>query len=159
MVIVLLPLLFILVETLPVGLKLLVSGHGNYSSRLQLDEKESGKRHRIERKYRERERTKHRQAIYEIANAVRDQQRTKAIDSLSRGIELVTDDVNHEIRFRTEVASKDLPELRSAFPDNDRYDYEDPTDERVAFTPNPPSPVPEIAPPQLSSENTPRRLR
>jgi hypothetical protein len=108
--------LFVAIETLPVGLKLMVAGRGNYSARIAEDERESAKRHRIERRYRENERRKHRAAMHEIADAVRDQQRTKVLSTVATGVDLVTNEVNEEIRWRTEVASKDAVVPRDAFP-------------------------------------------
>lgn len=108
--------LFVAIETLPVGLKLMVAGRGNYSARIVEDEQESAKRHRIERRYRENERRKHRAAMHEIADAVREQQRTKVLSTVATGVDLVTNEVNEEIRWRTEVASKDAAEPRNAFP-------------------------------------------
>lgn len=108
--------LFMLMEALPVGLKLMVSGRGSYPIRIVADEAESTKRHRIERKYRERERIKHRSTIYGITDAVREAARNKALETLARGNELVANDVNLEIRRRTEVASQEFTEPRMVFP-------------------------------------------
>lgn len=110
-------ILFVAIETLPVGLKLMVAGRGNYAARIAADERESAKRHRIERRSREHERKKHRAAMHVIADAVREQQRTKVLRTVAHDVDMVTNEVNEEIRWRTEVASKDLAEPRSAFPE------------------------------------------
>lgn len=125
-------LLFVAIETLPVALKLMVAGRGNYSARIAEDERESAKRHRIERRYRENERRKHRAAMHEIADAVRDQQRTKALSTVAVGVDLVTNEVNDEIRWRTEVASKDAAEPRNAFPDGLRTRMDGSMDREVS---------------------------
>ena len=116
--------LFILIEAMPVGLKLMVAGKGTYPRRLQLDEKESAKRHRIERKLRERQRIKHRTVLAEITDAVREQQRERVLETIAKGDNVVANDVNLELRRRTEVASQDLAEARLVFPDD--LDDEDP---------------------------------
>ncbi|HHO53128.1 MAG TPA: DUF4407 domain-containing protein [Deltaproteobacteria bacterium] len=109
-------LLFILIEVLPVGLKLMVAGQGTYGRRVYLDERESAKRHRIERKLRERERIKHRTVLTEITEAVREQQRERLLKTISSGVDVVAHDANLELRRRTEVRSQDLTEARTVFP-------------------------------------------
>jgi hypothetical protein len=109
-------LLFILIEAMPVGLKLMLAGRGSYPVRLQLDEREAARWHRIETKYRERERIKHRSAIFQIAEAVREQQRGKTLETISMGEDVVTNEVNLELRRRTEVESRDMAETRTGFP-------------------------------------------
>ncbi len=118
-------LLFLLIEALPVGLKLMVAGQGTYGRRLHQDERESAKRHRIERKLRERERIKHRTVLTEITEAVREQQRDQLIETIATGIAVVADDANHELRRRTEVRSRDLAEHRVVFPEDDTIVSED----------------------------------
>ncbi|MEZ4241428.1 MAG: DUF4407 domain-containing protein [Myxococcota bacterium] len=108
--------LFVLVEAMPVALKLMVAGRGSYPLRLEADEVEATRRHRIERKYRERQRRKHRSAIYEISDAVRDNQRSRVLRTVSRGTDIVANDVNLELRRRTEVVSQDAAMPRAVFP-------------------------------------------
>jgi hypothetical protein len=109
-------LLFILIEAMPVALKLMVAGRGSYPLRIDQDEQEATRRHRIERRYRERQRRKHRSTIYEISDAVRDTQRSRVLRTITRGSQIVANDVNAELRRRTEVASQDMLEPRTVFP-------------------------------------------
>jgi Domain of unknown function (DUF4407) len=112
-------LLFVLVESLPVGLKLMVAGRGTYANRIHLDEEEATKRHGIERKHRERGRFEHRQAVRSIAAAVREQQRARVLDTVAQGEDVVTDTVNLELRRRTEVVSRDAANTREWYPPRD----------------------------------------
>lgn len=143
--------LFVLIEAMPVGLKLLVAGRGTYARRLEQDEDEAGKRHRIERRHRERQRMYHRQTVSTIARAVRDQQRGQVLDTIATGADVVANDVNLELRRRTEVTSVDSAQARTAFPPGRDAGYDGDDEDEVDGDPR--------GPDQAETAVLPRRIK